>query len=417
MRQNLVGLLVANCLFGLAFGIYELAFPLFLDDVGVRPSAIGLVLAAGAAVNFLIVVYGGRLADRLGRKGIYGSTFLALGAAMAATPLVPHIAFLTVVKTLQQASCALSRSLRGVMVYESVAVERFTRTFGQIVGLENCCHTLGFACVGFVGLGAGATLSYEGLFLIGTAALVVAAAAFFLLFRERAAAAPRPAVRLTLRDLVRLDLHRKLYLIIAAGFIIGVGFGISHGLWMLYFRRHLAGPWAGELAGFDAWLRGAWPALAAAWTGGDRGAQFALISLVAVAHRLMMGVPMLVLAPLVRSRVKGLYVGAMAVQGVAIAAPGVADWLTGSFLLVTATWVIHDMVGAAIWVPIQEGFIQKFSRPERRAADVAKAQALMALGFVAGVALAGPVMAADPALPFVVGGGLISLASLILLPL
>jgi len=417
VRRNVLILVVVECLFGLSFGVYELAFPLFLDDNGVRIETIGLVLAAGAAVNFLIVVHGGRLADRFGRKGIYGLNYLALGVVSAATPLVPHVAYLTVLKTLQQACTSLSRSLRGVLVYESVKVERFTRVFGQVVGLETTCHTLGFACVGFAGIGTGAALSYRGLFLIGGAALAAAAILFAVLFREVRVSAPTEVVRLSLRTLFAFDLHHKLYLIIAAGFIIGVGFGISHAVWMLYFRRQLEGPWAGDLAGFDAWLRAVWPRLAAVWTGGEQGAQFALISLIAILHRLMMGVPMFFLAPLLTRRFKGLYVAAMAVQGLVIAAPAVVDWTTGSFLLVTVAWVIHDMLGASVWVPIQERFIQQYSRPQRRAADVAKAKALMALGLVLGVALAGPVMAVDPALPFFVGGGLISLASLILIPL
>ena len=417
MNRNVRALVVANCLFGLSFGIYELAFPLFLDDCGIRVETIGLVLAAGAAVNFLIVVYGGRLADLFGRKRIYGGAFLVLAAASAATPLVPRVAYLAVLKALQQACVSLSRSLRGVLAYESVAVDGFTRVFGQLVGLETCCHAFGFACVGLLGVGSAATVSYRGVFLISAAALVVAALVFLLFFREKPVALSPGTVRLSLRSVFTFDLHGKLYLIIAAGFIIGAGFGISHAVWMLYFRRRFEGPWAADLAAFEAHLRASWPALASLWLGGERGGQFALISLIAITHRLMMGVPMFFVAPLLRGRFKSLYVGTMFTQGLFVAAPALVDWLDGGFLLVALAWVLHDMVGASIWVPIQERFIQQYCRPERRAADVAKSGALMALGFVLGQILAGPIMAADPALPFLVGGALISLASFILLGL
>lgn len=416
MGRNVWVLVVAVALFGLAFGIYELAFPLFLDDCGVRVETIGLVLAAGAVVNFFVMVYGGRLADLFGRKRIYGGAVLALAAAHVATPLVPRVAYLTALKALQQACVSLSQSLRGVLVWESVAAERFTRLFGRLVGLETCCHTIGFACVGLVGVGPGAALSYQGVFRISAAALVVASAVF-LLFREAPLALPPVTVRLTLRSVFTFDLPGKLYLIIAAGFIIGAGFGISHAVWMLYFRRRFEGSWAGDLAAFDAWLRAAWPALAATLTSGQRGSEFALIGLIAIVHRLMMGVPMFLVAPLLRSRFKALYVGTMLAQGLVIAAPALVDWLTGSFLAVVIAWVLHDMVGASIWVPIQERYIQQYCRPDRRAADVAKSKALMAFGFVAGQALAGPIMAADPALPFLLGGALIMAASFILLGL
>ena len=418
MRRNVLALILAGGLFGLAFGVYELALPLFLDDVAVRLEAIGLVLAAGAAANLFVVIYGGRLTDRLGRKGIYGGNLLLVAAATAVTPLFRHVAVLAVLKTVWHASVSLSRTLRGVLVYESVPTERFTRRFGQLVGLEKSSHALGFLCVGFVGVGAGAVLSYEGVFLISGLAVAVGALAFFLLFRERYHPAPAgTAAHLTLRGLFTLDLHPKLYLIMAAGFLAGAGFGASHGLWTLYFRRQFDGPWSADLAAFDAWLEGAWPALAEVWTAGGRGAQFALISLIAVVHRLLMGLPMFLIAPLLRRRLKGLYVGTMAFQGFIIAGPAVADWLTGSFLLVTVLWAGHDLVGAAVWLPIHERYIQTYSRPEQRGADVARTKAVMVLGFALGVALAGPLMAAEPALPFLVGGLLVTAASLPLVAL
>jgi len=418
VRRNILALIIANGLFGVAFGVYELALPLYLDDVGVRLETIGLVLAAGAAANFLVVVYGGRLADLLGRKGIYGGNLLVVAAATAVTPLFRNVVVLTGLKTLWHVSVSLGRTLRGVLLYESVPTERFTKRFGQLAGLETSSHALGFLCVGFVGVGAGAVLSYRGVFLISGLAVAGGALAFFLLFRERYHPAPvRPAARLTLRSVFTLDLHPKLYLIMAAGFLAGSGFGVSHGLWTLYFRRQFDGPWSADLAAFDAWLAGAWPGLAAVWTAGERGAQFALISLIAVAHRLLMGLPMALLAPLVAKRGKGLYVGAMAFQGLVLAGPALADWLTGSFLLVTVLWSAHDLLGAAVWIPIHERFIQTYSRPEQRGADVARTKAVMVLGFALGMAAAGPAMAAEPALPFLVGGVLVSAASLPLLAL
>ncbi len=413
MRRNILALIIASGLFGLAFGVYDLALPLYLDDVSVRLEAIGLVLAAGAAANFFIVIYGGRLTDLLGRKGIYGGNLFVLAAATALTPVFRHVAALTVLKTVWHATASLTKTLRGVLLYESVPVERFTRRFGQLAGMGTCSQALGFLAVGFVGVGAGAVLSYGGVFLLSGLAVAAGAGVFLLLFRERDHPTPAaPTARLTLRSVFTLDLHPKLYLIMAAGFLAGSGFGVSHGLWTLYFRRQLDGPWSADLAAFDAWLDGAWPGLAAVWTAGGRGGQFALISLIAVGHRVLMGLPMVLIAPLLRRRLKGLYVGTMALQGVILAGPALADWLTGSFLLVTLLWAGHDLLGTAIWLPIHERYIQTYSRPDHRGADVARTKAVMVLGFAVGMATAGPLMAAEPALPFAIGGLLVTAASL-----
>jgi MFS family permease len=395
VRRNILTLVVVNSLFGLAFGVYDLAFPLFCDDNGIAKSTIGLILSGAGVVNFLIVVYGGRLSDLVGRKGIYGITFLGLAATNMATPLVPKLAYLAVLKATQQMWVSVRGAIRGTLVYESVPTERFTRIIAQLVGLENSFHAAGYACVATLGL-ASATMSYRGVFFISGTALALGVVLFLTLFREKPLAIASARAYLSLRTVFKLDLHAKLYLIIAAGFIFTMGIALSHALWMLYFREKLRGPWA---------------------PGGGRGAEFALIGLIAVFHRLLLGIPMLLIAPLLRGRFKWLYVGGLIVEGVMIAAPAFADWLVGSLALVAVVWVAHDIIGASIWYPIQERFIQQFSRPDRRGADVAKANALMALGAIAGQALAGPLMSLEPALPFFVGGAMIALASLILIPL
>lgn len=417
MKKNLWALVVANSLFGLAFGVYELAFPLFLDDKGVHLETIGLVLAAAGTVNFLVVVYGGRLADLLGRKRVYGSGLAACALTNLATPLVPGVGALAVVKTLQQAAVSVQQAMRGVLVFESVALDRFQRTFGRLAGLETSCHALGFLCVGMVGLGPDAVLSYGGLFAISGASLAIGWLVFRSLFRDHPLALVDPARRLSLRTVFAMDLHPKLYLIVASGFVFTVGLSASHALWPLYFREQLSGPWAESLSAFAAWLEHTSPWAARVWAGGARGPQFALISALAIVHRLAYGVPMFVLAALVHRRLKSLFIACLVIQGLMTVGVAVADWTTGRFLPVAVLWPLHDLVGASVWVPIQERLIQHFSRPDRRGTDVAKVRALIALGAAVGPMVGGLLMAVTPAMPFFVGGGLCVLSSLVLLAL
>ncbi len=414
MNRSLGSLFVAGSLFGLALGLYELALPLFLDDRHLKLETIGLVLAAGAAVNFLAVVYGGRLSDLLGRKGLFAGAFLASAGAVAGTPWVPHPAAVTGLKTVHAAATSLRQMLRTVAVYETVAADRFGRVFPRLTGTEIIAQTFGVACVSLVGVGPGATLSYTVLFGIGGAALALGFLVIAVGYREGDREPPDRRGRLSLAAVFAPDLHPKLWLIVASSFIFTCGLGMSHALWALYFRRGLAGPWAGELAAVAAWLREAWPGAAELLTGGERGPEFAVIAALAVLHRACLGVPMVLLAPLVRGRLKTLYIGCLALSGVMTAAVALADWLTGSLLLVVLVFPLHDVVGASIWFPIQEQFILRYSRPDRRAAQVAKVRALGALGMVVGTAAAGPLMAAEPALPFAVGGGLTVVAAAVL---
>jgi MFS family permease len=55
LKRNLIALVIANCLFGLSFGVYDLAFPLLLSDIGASTITIGQVLAVAGVINFLII--------------------------------------------------------------------------------------------------------------------------------------------------------------------------------------------------------------------------------------------------------------------------------------------------------------------------------------------------------------------------
>ena len=66
-----------------AFGVASPFFAAFLAERGLRPEAIGLVLAAGTAVRLLGGPIGGRIADRTGRPRIVLVAYAATAAAVA----------------------------------------------------------------------------------------------------------------------------------------------------------------------------------------------------------------------------------------------------------------------------------------------------------------------------------------------
>jgi len=103
----------------------------------------------------------------------------------------------------------------------------------------------------------------------------------------------------------------------------------------------------------------------------------------------------------------------MALEGLTLVASG----LIPTFWPATIVWLLHDLVGAGIWVPIQSTLIQQYARENSRGADVAKAMAIAAIGSIFGPILAGYLYPISVDLPFIVGGAIIALSALILLPL
>jgi len=87
-------------------------------------------------------------------------------------------------------------------------------------------------------------------------------------------------------------------------------------------------------------------------------------------------------------------------------------------------WLLHDLLGAGIWLPIQQRYIQRYARPESRGADVSKSLGLMQLGNVLGPFIAAALPTCLPAnsvatysAPYVVSGVVVALSSLLLIRL
>ena len=81
------------------------------------------------------------------------------------------------------------------------------------------------------------------------------------------------------------------------------------------------------------------------------------------------------LAGLVRGRLhqhrRWILIAAFLLQGVAVIGGGVIPHLG----LALGVWLLHDMVGAGIWLPIRGELLQRYCRPQSRASDTAMALA------------------------------------------
>jgi PPP family 3-phenylpropionic acid transporter len=98
MRSALPRFLALYATLFAAFGVVSPFFAAFLSERGLRPEAIGLVLAAGTAVRLVAGPAGGRLADRLGtpRLALVGYAAAAACVAFAYLPAAGVWAFLLV---------------------------------------------------------------------------------------------------------------------------------------------------------------------------------------------------------------------------------------------------------------------------------------------------------------------------------
>jgi hypothetical protein len=193
----------------------------------------------------------------------------------------------------------------------------------------------------------------------------------------------RPA----LRDFFSLNLNAKLWIIILSSLIFYLGLGCSHSFAMnLFFVEKF-------------------------------GCTKSVTSLILMLHRTLLGLPMILAGIALRGNTKAIYIAFMVVEGALIMGGG----LIPSFWLATGVWLLHDFLGAGIWIPIQSEMIQRYSRSSSRAMDVAKVIGLSSITLFPGHILAGYLCSitwVSPAtaisLPFIVGGAILGASAIVL---
>lgn len=383
MTANLRTVLLTAVLFGLSTGAYEFGLPLLLKARHVDLTVMGLIFAAAALVMVAARIYLGGLADRWGRKRLYGLALGVCGAAMCATPAFPGLFLQGVLKTVRETAALTRETLHPIILYEA-GREVFLDRIGKFRGIEYLLQAGGTFLAG----GLYAVLHARSMADSGIYALVVLLAGGLLLLASmvwiggfRETHAPVAQKQASVRDLLSFDLHPNLLLIALSGIIFSFGLQLSHSFYMMLFFQ-------------------------------DRyGASDNAASVIMVIHRFTLALPLLVVGQLRLKNLRGWYAGGLALQGVVLATSA----LMPTLLLSAAIWLLHDFIGAGIWLPIQSTLIQRYSREATRGLEVGKVLAWAGLGSIFGPLAAGPLAKIHPSLPFFLSGVLVFISAIPLL--
>lgn len=401
-RRNLVTLFAVSMLIGLGVAVAEVALPLYLKKIGFSWLKMGWVYAVAALAGCAISVGMGAWSDRVGRKRVYVCALLATGLATGLMPFFSCFFIMMALRSVADPSRKAREAMHSVLLYES-SPKRFQKLFSRTRGVEFLFHFFGLlAAGGWMALMLRKGMDAAYAWVIGTAAgiLILCGAIFAVAYRER----PRHNVekaRLSWDDLLRPRLKRPMWILTASMFIFMVGISISHCYALqLFFKEK-----------FQA-------------TDGD-------IFTVGALHRLSCALPLLLVGNVFRRRLKTWLMLFLVFEGIFVAAPALMP-ATGTYNVLGAhvsvlwaavgVWLVHDLLGMGVWLPMQHALLQRYSRPESRGKDVTLATALAALGWVFGTFAAGwlrewPGMAASTAvnLPFIVSGAGVILSAFVLL--
>jgi predicted MFS family arabinose efflux permease len=137
------------------------------------------------------------------------------------------------------------------------------------------------------------------------------------------------------------------------------------------------------------------------------------VGILLMLHRVAMGVPLFFVGLAIKRRLKESFIIFLVLEGIALC----VTVFVPSFLPAALIWLIHDLFGAGIWLPVQSALIQRFSREQSRGRDLSLVFAVQSLGWIFGPVIAGSVFRHWLGGPYFLSGVLIILAGLVLLPL
>lgn len=372
MSRNIRILIGVSILFGIGSGLYEFVLPYFLQEQGLSYPNMGWLFAVSTGAMFLIRLASGRLVDWWGCKRPYVGAVIGHGIANVLTAMTGNLVLLTLLKTGREVAFLLRETVHPILLY----VEdrgRFRDALGRTRGLEYLCLAAGtvLAGVSMARWGNGNSLILSGAILLGTGVILQGG------LQDRPASRGGPS---SSPAWWRWDLAPNLKVITLSTFLFNIGLTTSHSFIMpLFFSSKF-------------------------------GVSEQVVSVIMVIHRLTLALPLLVAGKLPFRDLKAAYIGTLAWEGIFISAGGLLPW----FLPAAGVWLLHDLVGAGVWIPIQNEIIQRYCRDAVRGLDLSKTLALSSVGGAFGPLLAGYLADQSIGAPFVVSGGLVFLGALVL---
>ena len=375
MNRNIKVLLAVSALFGVTSGAYDFVLPYYLKERGLSFESMGLIFAFASAGMLALRVMMGQLADRWGRKMFYGLSLGASAVAMSLTPLTASVLGQSVLKTIREAMLLTRDTHHPVILYEE-SRGRFMDFLGKTRGFEYIFQGVGTVVPGVTI----AVLGTGGNLLLAGAVMAVTFLVFWLLFGESWSPHQRLA-QAGLRDLFSFRMHRNLQIITISTFIFNVGLTTSHSFILPLFFSEKFGVSAGVVAG------------------------------VMVIHRLTIALPLLLAGAMAIRRLKDVYILTLALEGAILAASAMIPNFYGA----AGVWLLHDLLGAGLWIPVQNLIIQEYTDPANRALEMGKILAFGGVGTILGPFLAGVLAERNISAPYFVSGVLMIVAVIPLL--
>jgi len=368
LRKDLVVIAAAIAVFGLSTGLQETMFPLLLDVRGLTMFQIGSVFTASMLPLAFITVLVGGLSDTLDTAPFFIASLLLASASHGIASLAYDAWTAFTAKILFDLATVFKNAVVSVMLFR-LSRDSFVKNYSIATGLEFTSQAVGLALAGVIVK----LLGYEGGFILSSflLATIFALALIGIGWRGRVVR-PRKSVFSIFKG--GWGLNRELWVLALSGAMLSFGTYLSHGfIPPLYFTKRY-------------------------------GLNEIVLSALMTLHRLSLGLPMLAayrpIKLLRRLPPSAALAIPICVEGVSLLATPFAP----SLLTAVAFWLPHDLLGASIWIPLRNEYVQRHCREDTRGLDTNKVSLVILLGGAPAPIVAGIVAEKSIGLPFIASG-------------
>lgn len=368
-------LILVSAVFGLVIGLYDFLLPLFLDHEGISFGNIGVIFSFSAIFLFFIRTYSGHISDIVGRKRVFSLSLFLCGISSLLTPFMPSIFPQVILRSFREIAKSIKEMLQQLLVFDQWK-DSFRHLFSWVWGFDSTFQGIGTLLGGILLL----RLGYKYSFTIPAVALLLVFVLFTFKFREKPAHSHSEDVLKEGRPVTlgsfqwsspfRHKLPKPLFLMAMSGFILGVGISMSHAfIAPLFFLKKFS--------------------ISIAW-----------ISVIVAFHRLSLGLPMIMAGKVIKWNLKITAIIFILIQGVFTSLTIIPSHFVGAAVI----WLMHDFVGASLWMPARNTLIQQYASDGKRGLDMGVVFSWQGLGWVFGPLIAGVVSSRSIDYPFLLSG-------------
>ncbi len=137
------GVLLASCIAQIANDIFQFYMPVYANDAGLSPSAIGVVLAMYSASSFIARFLLPRLITKFGEQKVLACAFIVAGLAFLIVPLIQKAFFLATISFLIGIGMGCTSPITMMLMHASSPEGRSGEAMGLRLTADNLTRLFG----------------------------------------------------------------------------------------------------------------------------------------------------------------------------------------------------------------------------------------------------------------------------------